>query len=31
LAARAALEIELPAHRLDQMAAALLDADVWDA
>ncbi|RSM70090.1 LuxR family transcriptional regulator [Actinoplanes sp. ATCC 53533] len=27
----AALEIGLPAHRLDQMAAALLDADVWDA
>ena len=26
----AALEIGLPAHRLDQMAAALLDADVWD-
>jgi DNA-binding CsgD family transcriptional regulator len=27
----AALEIGLPAHRLDQIAAALLDADVWDA
>jgi DNA-binding CsgD family transcriptional regulator/tetratricopeptide (TPR) repeat protein len=27
----AALQIGLPAHRLDQMAAALLDADVWDA
>jgi DNA-binding NarL/FixJ family response regulator len=27
----AALEAGLPAHRLDQMAAALLDADVWDA
>ena len=27
----AALEIGLPAPRLDQMAAALLDADVWDA
>jgi DNA-binding NarL/FixJ family response regulator len=27
----AALEIGLPAHRLDQMAAALLDAGVWDA
>ncbi|HEV8563246.1 MAG TPA: AAA family ATPase [Actinophytocola sp.] len=27
----AALEIGLPAHRVDQMAAALLDADVWDA
>jgi DNA-binding CsgD family transcriptional regulator len=27
----AALEIGLPAHRLNQMAAALLDADVWDA
>jgi DNA-binding CsgD family transcriptional regulator len=27
----AALELGLPAHRLDQMAAALLDADVWDA
>lgn len=27
----AALEIGVPAHRLDQMAAALLDADVWDA
>ena len=27
----AALEIGLPVHRLDQMAAALLDADVWDA
>lgn len=27
----AALDIGLPAHRLDQMATALLDADVWDA
>ncbi|GIE99813.1 hypothetical protein Ari01nite_72780 [Paractinoplanes rishiriensis] len=27
----AALEIGLPPHRLDQMAAVLLDADVWDA
>ncbi|WP_244200407.1 helix-turn-helix transcriptional regulator [Micromonospora arborensis] len=27
----AALHIGLPAHRLDQMATALLDADVWDA
>jgi DNA-binding CsgD family transcriptional regulator len=27
----AALEVGLPAHRLDQMAAALLDLDVWDA
>jgi len=27
----AALEIGLPAHRLDQLAAALLAADVWDA
>jgi DNA-binding CsgD family transcriptional regulator len=27
----AALEIGLPAHRLDQIAAALLGADVWDA
>jgi DNA-binding CsgD family transcriptional regulator len=27
----AALEIGLPAHRLDQMAATLLDAEVWDA
>jgi len=27
----AALEIGLPAHRLDQLAAALLDAEVWDA
>ncbi|MEU7903584.1 AAA family ATPase [Actinoplanes sp. NPDC049118] len=27
----AALEVGLPAHRLDRMAAALLDADVWDA
>jgi DNA-binding CsgD family transcriptional regulator len=27
----AALEIGLPAHRLDQMTASLLDADVWDA
>jgi DNA-binding CsgD family transcriptional regulator len=27
----AALEIGLPARRLDQMAAMLLDADVWDA
>ena len=27
----AALEIGLPVHRLDRMAAALLDADVWDA
>ncbi|MFD1320697.1 ATP-binding protein [Micromonospora sonneratiae] len=27
----AALEIGLPAHRIDQMATALLDADVWDA
>ena len=27
----AALEIGLPAHRLDQMAAVLLDAEVWDA
>jgi DNA-binding CsgD family transcriptional regulator len=26
----AALEIGLPAHRLDRLAAALLDADVWD-
>ncbi|WP_254876924.1 LuxR family transcriptional regulator [Verrucosispora sp. NA02020] len=27
----AALHIGLPTHRLDQMAAALLDANVWDA
>jgi DNA-binding NarL/FixJ family response regulator len=27
----AALEIGLPMHRLDRMAAALLDDDVWDA
>ncbi len=27
----AALEVGLPAHRLDEMAAALLDAEVWDA
>jgi DNA-binding CsgD family transcriptional regulator len=27
----AALEIGLPAHRVAQMAAALLDAEVWDA
>ena len=27
----AALEIGLPAHRLDQIAAVLLGADVWDA
>ncbi len=27
----AALHIGLPAHRLDQMATALLDASVWDA
>ncbi|MBE1490721.1 ATP-binding protein [Plantactinospora soyae] len=27
----AALDIGLPAHRLDQMATALLDTDVWDA
>ncbi|MGX6605257.1 ATP-binding protein [Micromonosporaceae bacterium Da 78-11] len=27
----AALAIGLPAHRVDEMAAALLDADVWDA
>ncbi|GGQ85526.1 LuxR family transcriptional regulator [Couchioplanes caeruleus subsp. azureus] len=27
----AALDLGMPAHRLDQMAAALLDADVWDA
>jgi DNA-binding CsgD family transcriptional regulator len=27
----AALQIGLPAHRLDEMAAELLDADVWDA
>ncbi|MBG0563726.1 AAA family ATPase [Actinoplanes sp. NEAU-A11] len=27
----AALEIGLPAHRLDQMATVLLDDDVWDA
>jgi DNA-binding CsgD family transcriptional regulator len=27
----AALEVGLPADRLDQLAAALLDADVWDA
>jgi DNA-binding CsgD family transcriptional regulator len=27
----AALEVGLPAHRLDRMAAVLLDADVWDA
>ena len=27
----AALEIGLPAHRLDRLAAALLDAEVWDA
>lgn len=27
----AALDIGLPAHRLDQLATALLDANVWDA
>jgi DNA-binding CsgD family transcriptional regulator len=27
----AALEIGLPAHRLDKLAVALLDAEVWDA
>ncbi|OJF15910.1 LuxR family transcriptional regulator [Couchioplanes caeruleus subsp. caeruleus] len=27
----AALDVGIPTHRLDQMAAALLDADVWDA
>jgi DNA-binding CsgD family transcriptional regulator len=27
----AALEVGLPLHRLDQMAATLLDAEVWDA
>lgn len=27
----AALNVGLPAHRLDQMGTALLDADVWDA